>query len=160
MDYSLKIEVDGEVIEGSTFMPGNSKIDTLVALQNQGGIFGTDYTAFAFWTDNAQEKNFYRMRAYRNDTVQANIYVTEDNLFNGIATGTPLFSTTYLEGDLAIVELMQISELTYKYWLSLDQISNPQSQPAAPGNPISNMNGGALGYFGGYNMDIDTVIVE
>jgi hypothetical protein len=160
MDYTLKIEVDGDIIEGSTYLPGNSAIDSLVTLQNQGGFFGTDFTAFAYWSDNANEKNYYRLRAYKNDTMQTNIYITEDNLYNGISTGTPLFSTSYKDGDSAIVELMQINERTYKYWLSLDQISNPQNQPAAPGNPISNMSNGALGYFGGYNMDIDTVVVE
>ncbi len=158
MQYTLKIEVDGNLIEGSTYLPGNSQIDSVVTLQNQGGFFGTDFTSFVYWSDNANEKNYYRLRAYRNDSIQTNIYVTEDNLFNGIATGTPLFSTSYKEGDSAVVELMEIDEVTYKYWLSLDQVSN--SQNAAPGNPISNLSNGTLGYFGGYNMDIDTVVVE
>jgi hypothetical protein len=159
-NYDLRIEVDGDIIEGSTYLPGNSEIDSVVTLQNQGGIFGTDFTAFTYWSDKVDEKNYYRLRAYRNDSLQSNIYITEDNLFNGIATGNPLFSTSYREGDSAIVELMEIDEVTYKYWLSLDQISNPQNQPAAPGNPISNLSNGALGYFGGYNMSIDTVVVE
>lgn len=158
--YDLKIEVDGEVIEGSTFLPGNSQLDSVITLQNSGGFFGDGFTAFAYWTDAGNEKNYYRLRSYRNDTMQTNIVITEDNLYNGIATGTPLFSTSYEEGDSAMVELMEIDEKTYKYWLSLDQISNPQNQPAAPGNPESNLSNGALGYFGGYNMDIDTVLVE
>ena len=160
MTYTLKIDIDGELIEGSTYMPGNSSIDSVVTLQNQGGFFGTDYTSFAYWSDKANEKNYYRLRAYRNDSIQTNIYITEDNLYNGIPTGTPLFSTSYKAGDSAIIELMEIDEKTYKYWLSLDQISNPQNQPAAPGNPESNMSNGALGYFGAYNMDRDTVLVE
>lgn len=158
--YSLKVEVDGNVFEGSTYLPGNSPLDSVVTLQNQGGFFGTDFTAFAYWTDKANEKNHYRLRTYRNDSLQNSIYLTEDNLFNGIATGSPLFSTSYELGDSAIVELMEIDEFTYKYWLSLDQISSAQSQPAAPGNPISNMSNGALGYFGGYNMSMDTVVVQ
>lgn len=158
MTYTLRIEADGDVIEGSTLLPGNSEIDSVVTLQNQGGFFGTAYTAFTYWSDNANEKNYYRLRASRNDSVQSDIYVTEDNLFNGIATGTPLFSTSFREGDSAIIELMEIDEVTYKYWLSLDQVSDAQN--AAPGNPISNMSNGALGYFGGYNMSIDTVLVE
>jgi hypothetical protein len=159
-NYALKIEAEGQVIEANTFVPGVSAIDSIVTLKAQGGFFGDGYTAFAYWNDKGNEKNYYRLRTRRNDSLQDPIYITEDNLFNGIPTGTPLFSTEYDSADVAIVELMEIDERTYKYWYSLDQISNPQNQPAAPGNPLTNLSNNALGYFGGYNIDIDTVVVE
>lgn len=156
--YTLTIEADGNLIEGTTYLPGNSEIDSLVTLQNPGGIFGTDFITYPYWFDDGSEENYYRLRAYRNDTIQTSIYVSDDNLSNGIPTGTRLGNTPYQEGDVSIIELMEVDKETYKYWLSLNQVSNPQS--AAPGNPTSNLSNGALGYFGGYNMDIDTVVVE
>ena len=113
-----------------------------------------------YWTDDVSERNYYRIRTFENGAKENIIYFSEDGLYNGIATGQPLFTNTYDSSDIARIELMEIDADTYEYWFSLSQISDPQNQPAAPGNPETNLSGNAIGYFGGYNMDTISVIVQ
>jgi len=44
------------------------------------------------------------------------------------------------------IELHSIDPGVYKYWYSLDQGADGGSS-ASPANPVSNISGGALGYF-------------
>lgn len=161
--YQLSIEANGEVITGSTYLPGSAEIDSIVT-QESPPLFGAGeedaFTAFLYWTDDASEKSYYRIRTFENGLKENIIYVSNDGLYNGLGTGQPLFTNSYSLNDTAMVELMEIDAATYEYWFSLSQISSAQNQPAAPGNPQTNLIGNALGYFGGYNVDIDTVVVQ
>jgi len=51
-----------------------------------------------------------------------------------------------------------IDKNVYEYWYSLDQSSTGSSQSAAPGNPVSNMQGGALGYFSANTLQSRSVV--
>ncbi|MFT5600816.1 MAG: hypothetical protein ACI9N1_001052 [Flavobacteriales bacterium] len=158
--YDLSIDVEGEIITASTYLAGSTSIDSIVTQKAPGGFFGDGYTAFTYWTDDVSERNYYRIRTFENGAKENIIYFSEDGLYNGIATGQPLFTNTYDSSDIARIELMEIDADTYEYWFSLSQISDPQNQPAAPGNPETNLSGNAIGYFGGYNMDTISVIVQ
>lgn len=158
--YDLSIDANGELITATTYLPGNTPIDSIVTLEAPGGFFGEGYTAFLYWTDEVSERNYYRIRTYENTLKENIIYISEDNLYNGIGTGQPLFTNSYEFGDSATIELMEIDAGTYEYWFSLSQISDPQNQPAAPGNPETNLQGNALGYFGAYNITRESKIVQ
>lgn len=162
-NYSLSVFIDSEEITAQTYMPGNPAIDSIPYLE--GAFFGSEgYNAFLYWTDPASERNYYKYNNWQKSidddafTPDPSISITEDALFNGIGTGIPLFSRQFKLGDTVIVDLMEIDEPNYKYWFALSQVVSGQT--AAPGNPISNLSGGTLGYFGAYNIARDTIVIE
>lgn len=164
MSYDLEVNINGEIITASTTMPGNTVIDSIPYRKPEGGFFGDGYVAFVYWKDDGNESNYYKINNYRKTstdlyyTPDDQISVTEDRLSNGIATGTPIFSRTFDAGDSVIVDLMEIDDANYKYWYSLSQVAGGQS--AAPGNPVTNLSGNTLGFFGAYNISRDTIVIE
>lgn len=161
--YDLSISIDGEEITAQTYMPGITAIDSIPYLE--GSFFGSEgYNAFLYWTDPGDERNYYKYNnwvkgdKYQYFTPDPAISITEDALFNGIGTGIPLFTRQFELGDSIIVDLMEIDEPNYKYWFALSQVVSGQT--AAPGNPISNLSGDALGYFGAYNVSRDTIVIQ
>lgn len=140
-------------------MPGSTPIDTIFSAKNEGGFFGEGYSAFMYFFDKGNETNYYRVRTYENGIKQDALYVENDELRNGIYTGIPLFGNSFNLGDTAIIELMEIDKGVYKYFKSLADITSAQSQPAAPGNPASNISNGALGVFAAYNIESDKLVI-
>ena len=47
----------------------------------------------------------------------------------------------------------------YKYWYSLDRSATGGSGQATPSNPVTNLQGGALGYFSAHTLQSRTMIV-
>jgi hypothetical protein len=161
--YDLSVVIAGEEYNASTYMPGNTPIDSLPYIN--GAFFGGEgYSAFLYWTDEPTERNYYKYNNWKKSpgddyfTPDPSIAITEDALFNGIATGIPLFTRSFDVGDSVIVDLMEIDEPNYKYWFALSQVVSGQT--AAPGNPVTNLSGNALGYFGAYNVSRDTVVIQ
>lgn len=137
--YDLSVIIDGEEISASTYMPGNTTIDSIPFVA--GSFFGAEgYNAFLYWTDESSERNYYKYNNWvrspgdQGYTPDPSISITEDALFNGIGTGIPLFTRSFDLGDSVIVDLMEIDEHNFKYWYALNQVTGGQT--AAPGNPI------------------------
>ena len=62
-------------------------------------------------------------------------------------------------GDTVMVEMQGIDPSVYKFFLSLSQSSTGGNESVAPGNPVSNIKGGAIGYFNAYVKQRKKVIV-
>ncbi len=54
--------------------------------------------------------------------------------------------------DTVMVEMRCIDKAVYDYFYSLDQISSTNGNSATPANPVSNILGGALGYFSAHTV--------
>jgi hypothetical protein len=158
--YALRVELNGNTYTSSAFLPGSTPIDTLFSANLSSAFAGGGYAAFCYFTDKANETNFYRIRTYENGIRQSALYIENDKLRNGIFTGVPLFNNSFDLNDTAVIQLMEVDEKVYKYFKSLADISSPQNQPAAPGNPTTNITGGALGVFAAYNIQSDTLIIR
>ncbi|MBW7892063.1 MAG: DUF4249 family protein, partial [Chitinophagaceae bacterium] len=63
-------------------------------------------------------------------------------------------------GDLVKVEMQSISSTVYDYWYSLIQGASGNSSSASPANPISNIEGGALGYFSAHQIQSVSGMVQ
>jgi hypothetical protein len=158
--YSMIVQLDGKTYAANSFLPGSTPIDTLISFKNEGGFFGEGYSVVVYFFDKGNETNFYRVRTYENGLRQDPLYIENDELRNGIYTGTPpLFNNTYNLGDTAVIQLMEVDKQVFKYFKSLADITDPQNQPAAPGNPLTNITGGALGVFAAYNIESDTLVI-
>jgi hypothetical protein len=55
---------------------------------------------------------------------------------------------------------MCIEKNIYKYWYSAAQSVTSHSQSGAPSNPVTNIKGGALGYFTAQTVDQKSMIVQ
>ena len=53
-----------------------------------------------------------------------------------------------------------IDNAVYKYWFSLNQSATGTSQSASPANAVSNISGGALGYFSVHTVESKTVVAD
>lgn len=158
--YSMNIQLNGKTYTSTSYLPGSTPIDTLLSFKNQGGFFGEGYSVLLYFYDKGNETNYYRVRTYENRIRQEALYIENDELRNGIYTGfPPLFSNSYNLGDTAVIQLMEVDKQVYKYFKSLADITNPQNQPAAPGNPLTNITGGAIGVFAAYNIESDTLVI-
>jgi hypothetical protein len=62
-------------------------------------------------------------------------------------------------GDTVTVHMFCINAFVYKYWYSLQTGGGAgRGNMAAPANPVTNIKGGALGYFSAHTVDQKTVI--
>jgi hypothetical protein len=163
--YSLVVEYDGKTYQASSYMGSRPEIlDLQMAYLDGMGIIDSGYSIATYLHDPDGEENFYRIRYLKNGKVVTGAYsiVTfSDKLFNGKDIGLDSGYLVFQKNDTVMVELMAIDEAVYKYFSTLDNILEgiaPQS--AAPANPVSNISGGALGYFSAYAVDRKQIIIR
>jgi hypothetical protein len=114
------------------------------------------YTIFFAYTDNAIDENYYRVKVSKNEKLSSTLYILDDKLYNGEDYEQPLFAESFDDGDTCFVELLNMDKANYTYFASKQSGSDGSATPA---NPVSNIEGGALGYFGAYLTDTVTIIL-
>ena len=105
------------------------------------------------------EKNFYRIKVFRNDTTSVESYrLYDDQYTNG--QGTELRASHATSGNTYRIELFSLDRQTFSYYRSLQDLlySNPFFG-STPANPNTNLDNGALGYFGACAISSKTIIV-
>lgn len=113
------------------------------------------------YLDPAGEVNYYRQKLYVNDKRMKSIYVTRDEDRDGkpieqvMNFNTDDNNENDLEvGDKVFIELQTIDKGVYDFFETWSRITELQT------NPISNIKGGALGYFSAYSFDTKEIIIE
>jgi hypothetical protein len=158
--YTLKVLADNTEYVASSTMPDHVRIDSLALRKEElthidfGGVDQDEehVVLHCFFTDPA-EKNFYRIRYLRDDTLRTDYYrLYDDQYSNGIRTD--LRVTNAHAGHTYRVELFALNKATYGYYHSLEDLiySNPVFG-SAPANPDPVFTNGALGYFGACAVD-------
>lgn len=151
--YQLKVTVAGAVFTAASTMPSPVNFDTLyVSRINLAGR--NRIVANAGYKDPSSAGNYYNFVQYINGAQRPDIYVNSDNLSNGRDVNFALYSPTELQeegdirpGDSLRVEMQCIDANVYKFWYSLNAGASGSDVLATPSNPVSNIAGGALGYF-------------
>lgn len=146
--YTLKVESEGTEISAVSTMPTAVSLDSLLVIDRRA-VFGIEGFGIQVGiTDPAGEENYYRFRIYRNNELVAGYTLYDDALFDGTETQLPLFPATFDRGDSVDVEMFCIDRATYVYFTGLQNSSGQGLNSSVPGNPDSNLNGEAIGYFG------------
>ena len=104
--------------------------------------------------------NYYRLVTVVNDTLQntpQDLYLLSDKYNDGRAVKADLFRR-FKEGDKIAFELRGMDEHVADFFTSLNEVLNNQSGPA-PANPNSNIQGGALGYFGAFTSSRKEIVI-
>ena len=162
--YILVVDINGELItaESSTF--NNVAFDSLDYFMQVGGGFGgtgnpddTSFFTFYNFTDDANYSNYYRAIPFING-VPGSAYLSEDELFNGQNFRQPFFADVFEPKDTLWALLTSMDADVYKYFSSLENNQDSGPFSAVPSNPVSNLNGDAIGFFGAFLTDTAVVI--
>jgi hypothetical protein len=159
--YDLSIEYDGTALTAQSKSFSLPTIDSLNYIETTGFGGGTDTTYLVFYnyTDNAAETNYYRIRPIVNGKKDNNYYLADDRLGNGQQLTAPIFGTDVGPGDTVLIELLSMDADAYEYLFTLSSTLTSGAFGAAPANPVSNIEGDGIGYFGVYMVDTMSIIM-
>ncbi|MFV0605569.1 MAG: DUF4249 domain-containing protein [Niabella sp.] len=162
--YHLTINVNGQTFTAVSTMPQKVNFDTLYVSERLflGQIRKVATVEF---TDPPNIKNAYRFIQYIDGRKENTIFITDDNLIDGRKVIYELLifgdtDYTLKSEDQLRVEMRGIDMPAYKFWYSLTQSSLGQNQSASPGNPITNIQGGAIGYFSAQTFEAKSMAVK
>jgi len=156
--YSLRVEVDGEVYEGSDQLLSVTTIDSLKFRINEDQEEdpkeeGKIYEVLLYAREPQDEENYYLFRFYRNDTLKVynptDIYYSEDDLLAEKIDGVPS-PVYYGPNDTARVEMYSLTRNGYIFYYDLSTILNNDGGGMfgpIPASPRTNLSNGALGFF-------------
>jgi hypothetical protein len=164
--YTLKVISGDQEYDGSSTMFSHVNIDFLMLVKNDSQRFDfggnnknhTNVDIHCFFRD-PEEKNFYRVKVFRNDTINNDNYrLYDDQYTNGQETELRVANAT--AGDTFRIELLSLDQATYGYYRTLEDLlhTNPIFG-STPANPNNNLSNGALGYFGACAVSYKTIIV-
>ncbi len=157
--FALTVTLNGKTYTSTSTMP--KQIVPLDSIWGESLTFGgkTNITIYPSYKDPPGLGNNYRLVEYKNGVQVKHVFEQNDELSDGLVVTRPLINP---DGDLAYgdevrVELQCIDANVYKYWFSLDQSATGENQSASPANPVTNIVGGALGYFSAYSFTSQTI---
>jgi hypothetical protein len=166
--YQLTVKVDGQTFAATSTMPALVPFDSLYITERTFFDETNKYATLAY-TDPVGRGNAYRYIQYVNGVKEKTIFVRDDDLTDGRPIERALFffsddneedEKKLKTGDSVRVDLLTIDYNIYKYWYSLAQSSTGENQSATPGNPITNITGGALGYFSAHTIQSKSIVVR
>lgn len=155
--YNLNVNVGGKSYTSSVTLPSTVPIDTIYF---ENGFLNKDsLNAFVQFTDPLRIENYYRIRVFRNNYFISNDYnLINDTYTDGQSMLAPVYRN-FSPGDTVMVELYNLDRCTYKYYRGLNDILQGGPGMQSPGNPPTNISGGALGYFGAWGKSVFKIIV-
>jgi hypothetical protein len=158
--YKLSVTVNGTAFTAISVMPVQTvHLDTLTVTDLAFG--GSSFKTIApSYLDPAGLGNSYRFIQYANGVQVKKVFVQNDELSDGLRVTRPMVNQDgeLKSSDIIKVDMQCIDAAVYKYWYSLDQASTGNSS-ATPANPVSNITGGALGYFSAHSVKSKTIIL-
>jgi hypothetical protein len=163
--YELSVAINGQVITAACTMPQKVSMDTMYI---SPGPFGQFLFATVRYTDPAGMNNGYRFVQFKNSLQNPAIFWENDEFTDGQTVTVQLDGGVTKQddphnirsGDSVTIEMQTVDEAIFQYWYSLRTAGGDGSaNTAAPSNPLSNVKGGALGYFSAHTVDRRTVIV-
>jgi len=162
--YQMTVSVNGETFSASCTMPQPVRLDTLYIAPGPLGKFQFANIAY---TDPPGINNAYRFIQYKNGIKDPAIFVQDDKFTDGQTVVTRLDTGVDKEddprniesGDEVVIEMLTVDESIFKYWNSLRSAGGDGStSTASPANPVTNIKGGALGYFSAHTISQRMVV--
>jgi hypothetical protein len=155
--YHLTVKIGQETFSAISTMPQLVNFDSLTQ-ENINGNSGRDIRLVVpKYTDPAGIANYYLFWVTKNDSLQHNIFVRNDAGADGRVAVQPL-GVRANAGDTISVEMQCINRQNYDYFFGLAEIARQSS--ATPTNPVSNITGGALGYFNAHTTQTKRIIIQ
>lgn len=162
--YDLNIAVAGNLFTATSTMPVKINLDTIYTTDEL--IFtDTRKIVSVVFQDPAGRGNNYRFIQYVNGLKEKQIFVENDDYTDSRLNVNKLFyfaddnsdSTIIKSGDTVRVDMLCIDPGIYQYWFSLASNTNGDNNQVTPANPVTNIKGGALGYFSAHTLQTKTM---
>lgn len=162
--YELSVTTGAETYTASSTMPVSVPIDTV---HITGGIFGRQKFASVYYTDPVGINNGYRFIQYVNGRKDPAIFWDNDEFTDGQTTAVQLDNgvdsntdpRAIQSGDIVRIELLSLDDVIYRFWSTLQMGgADGDGFTASPANPVTNIKGGALGYFSAHTVRSMTLI--
>ena len=165
--FTLRVKAEGNTFTAKSTMPKAVKLiglkTSLSTFAPPGEASSDNYTIFPQFFDPIELGNNYRFIQTRNGELDKSILIANDNIGNGQSNSRPLFSQNFeiKLGDNITVEMRCIDGPVYDYFFSLNSIQgNGPGGGTTPTNPVSNISGGALGYFSAFTVQKVSAVVK
>jgi hypothetical protein len=162
--YFLTIQAEGKTLSATSSIPRKVNLDSII-VRKQVAFGNESYQIIPKYTDPKGVGDNYRFVIAINDTTKNDIYVIDDELSDGNVNGRPLFrggggdnGRDLQTGDKLTLEMQCIDSGVYDYFNTLSELNDGNS--ATPANPITNIKGGALGYFATFTKQSKSVIIK
>jgi len=165
--YSLEVKINGEILTAKSIMPQKINLDTIFISDEL--LFGeTRKLVNIAYQDPPGKGQSYRYVQYINGNKTKPIFTNNDDYSDGKYVETKLWylvdddenpEEEIKSGDTVKLDMLCIDNVVYKYWYSVFQSATGNSQSASPANPVTNISGGALGYFSAHTIQTKTVVV-
>jgi len=157
--YHLAATIDGTTFTASCLMPQAVPLDTVRIDSLE--VFG-EYQKLVFvsCTDPVGVGNNYRYVLRVNGEKQKGFLVQNDLVEDGGVIEQPLNfmdDNSLYSGDVVEVTMECIAPEIYRYFFS--QAQNQGGDSAAPADPVTNISGGALGYFSAHTSSTKSTVV-
>ncbi|MGJ7029706.1 DUF4249 domain-containing protein [Niabella hirudinis] len=165
--YLLKVDLGGTSYTATTVMPPKVPFDSLFITHRT--VLGREMRIPTVrFTDPPGNENYYRFVLSVDGFESTTIFIETDKLFNGNKMTLELLdlftdskAPTFVDKfDKVIVEMQCISKQTYQYLYQLNASALGQGNSLNPGNPQSNITGGALGYFSVHSSEKKTIFAD
>jgi hypothetical protein len=159
--YTLRVAVAGQVFTAAVRMPRPLGPDSLYT-SKLPFMDEDELLANLVYTDSAGQGDAYRFIKYINGKREKGIFIENDDFSDGRKNTVTLFGgdEELNKGDTLTLEMQCIDPALYTYWLTLAQGATGQSQTASPANPVTNISGGALGYFSAHTVRTKSLVAE
>lgn len=159
--YYMSVKIGDETFTATSQMPQPVNFDTLFTVDFTGFI-DTVKLLNVLYMDPGGVKNYYRYVLTLNGEQIENIYIGDDDLNNGLPVVRNIYygraDNQFLAGDSVTLEMQCIDKAVHHYFFTLDQTISQSS--AAPTNPVSNISGGALGYFSAHTKQRRSIVIQ
>jgi len=161
-NFELSGTIDGVDFTAISSMPNSVEIDSIGAYVLPFGPPNPDlfFTPIIFFTDNPNEKNYYRYRVSVNGENITELFYQGDDGQDGEQMIYPFFRVRVSKKDTITIQLLSIDKDSYDYYRVLSQNIGGGGFSAAPGNPNTNIQGDAIGIFTAQYVSEKTIIVK
>ena len=157
--YDLNVSVAGNVFTATSTMPAKVNLDSIYTTDE---LIFTDTRKIVnvVFQDPPGRGNNYRFIQYVNNLKEKQLFIQNDDYTDGRLNIPKLYyfaddnsdSTIIHPGDSLRVDMLCIDPNVYEYWYSLARNTNGDNNNVTPANPVSNIQGGALGYFSAHTL--------
>lgn len=163
--YTLSVTIGGKQFTAQSTMPVKVNLDSIYITDEQ--LFTeTRKTVNAVFDDPTGPGDNYRFVQYVNGFKENQVMIRNDEYSDGRRIVNKLFYFSGDEdykgkiksGDEVTIDMLCIDRNIFKYWFSLDRSATGGTGQATPSNPVTNIQGGALGYFSAHTLQTETMI--
>jgi uncharacterized protein DUF4249 len=163
-NYFLNVTINGQTFSAGSAMPQKVNLDSIY-ITDEFLFTDTRKIANVEFKDPDGRGNNYRFVQYVNGFKEKQLQIQNDDYTDGNNVTNRLFFFSDEEdsgfidsGDEVSIEMQCIDAAMYRYWFSLFRSALGTSGQATPANPVSNLQGGALGYFSAHTYQRKTII--